>query len=352
MRAAFVLARLALRRALPWPLFACVTVVLVLGVLPGAALPDSVAVEDLALGRMLARARVWIISGALAVLVCVPRAAVAGAAARKVDGDFLAASPLPRWVDALATWLGTAGAGCAVLLVGAACAEVAAGGTGPALGRVETFANPQLRLVENIGARWELPPSAALRSASDDPGARLSLEVLALPREGPATILSAFIDAQPKAGTAIERLLSGRTRLYLPLPAGEQHALIVQRDDRGASAVVPSGTVELSRPAPFGERSATLRLLSGGSVALAAACALALGFSTWVAAWIAALGVLAAFALPSVLGLASPSGARIGPLLMGEVPTALGAVELLSWSGVTALGLVLASSARGRKREG
>ena len=349
-RAWLLLMRLALRRVLPWPLLACVLVALVLVALPGASMPEAVVVEAESLARMLARARVWIATGTMVALVCVPRAALAGAEARASEGDLLSASALPRWIEVTATWFGTLCGGLLLLCLGALAAEFAAGGNRAAWSRTVQLENPTLSLVQDREARWDLPSSPAFQAAAGDPRALLALDAVALPDAGPATILSAYVDAEQRPGPQEQRLLSGRGHLRLALGEGERRSLVVQRDDRGALAVIPKGTLALLSPTPWGERSASARLWIGGGLALGVACALALALGTWLQAWIACLGVLSLSLLPALLGLGPLPGARVAALLSGEVPPAIRVTEAAALTLVGVVALLLASSQRGRRR--
>jgi hypothetical protein len=351
IRVALALARLALRRSLGWPLLLGVVIVFTMAILPGASMPEAVTGDTASLGRMLARSRLWMLTGLIVTLLCIPRAASAANAARSLEGDLFSASALPRSIDVLATWCGVASAGMILLVLGAISAELAAGGSGEALSPAANFENPSIRLVERSGARWEIPLDEGLLEQAQDPRARLLVDVVALPWEARSTSFSAHVDADESSGETVRVLLDGRARLSLPLGRGKTRTLEIGRADEGAVAIVPASSIALHLAAPLGERSASLRLFASGALSLLAACALALGLGTWMQAWIASLGVLSLGLTPALLGLHGLPGARIGSLLTGDVPPAMTFPEAAVLLGAILLGLGLAAAARGRRRE-
>ena len=190
-----------------------------------------------------------------------------------------------------------------------------------------------------------------LCACSDHDAPRLSVEALALPMAGPATILTVQVDGAEESAAPVRTLLSDRTRLLVEVPAAGPEALVVARDDRGAGALVPADSVRLLVPAPLGEASASTRLFVRATSLVAILVALALGLATWLRGWIAILGLVAAATVPSLLGSSTGLGLRMGALFQGEVPTALRAHEPAVAALLVLAGLALAASGRGRRRE-
>jgi hypothetical protein len=285
------LALLSLRRALPVGFALALLALLILAARHGwGASPEVLAaLGDEASGRAAARQGAWILGTLVVVPFLVSRAAAAAVRWRETDAAWLttrAASPL-RCLGAtlLGPWL----AAIALLLACLAAAEVAAGGDAPGLRFVRDVDHGPLRLLAE-----ERDASCALLGVeAQDLGPRAVL------RARPALLgqPSARVRAVVRAGDTVlgesEARLTSRQALDVTCstPGTGPLTLSLERPDRGASLVLPHGSLRLLRGGAR-ERAGSLSLCADLMLALAAMSALALGLGAWMRASLAVVAVL------------------------------------------------------------
>jgi len=274
------LARLAARR--------CARPVAVL-TLVAAAAALALQTSDAA---ALARREIWLVLGALALVLLTHATARLTADWRERDADAFGGAPRTRVEIAAMLWLGawftgTLGAASLALL-----AEVRAGQSAPApreLGRTE--------LVGFGAARDDLRWSARLTPPA---GARaLELELGFI-----ATDVASTLELRATRGTLTTRtveVISAPTRLKVELPAGDGEVAFELARTAGAGVVYSASGAALWLASDADARLASAQFTLHALVGLAAWCALALALGVLLPPSLAAATTLVLSA-PSALG--------------------------------------------------
>ncbi len=340
------LALLALRRTLPRGFLFFALAVLAVAALRDWGVSAVVldAVGDDASARAFARQGVWLLLGVFLLPALVLRAGGTIPRWRRTDSDWLASRAVGHGTVVLSTFAGIWAAGAALILAGAVCAEIAAGGSPPAWRLVRTLEHPALVLFDEDEAR------CALADLADVPrGARLRLRPTVLPGAGPSADVEFRVRAGGASSTASARL-AGRTSIELPLELDGADAaeLELRRVAPGAIVVLPRGSASLLTPAAS-ERQATLGMAARVLLLVGAWVALALGLGAWVQGPIAAALVLCAWLFPWFWN-AAPQWFPGGDLFLaaivvgdGLVPAPLSASTLAGFLACVGGGLLLAT---------
>jgi hypothetical protein len=352
------LALLALRRVSPRGRRVAGAALTLLWLASGGAGIGATGVLDEQPLRAARRSTAWIVFGCLFVPILFHAAADTGRRWAAGDRDWIGARAVSHACFAASTWLGLWLFGALAAAAVAGLGELAAGGDGPSARRLASLSAPSAILVTaDARAAWVLEDGAgALR-----PGRRLQAELLATPGAGP-TAPVAFTCRRRSGGetSRVEGIVSGRTRLELPLPEGGGDVeLVLERRGPGCGVAILADSLALFEPVPS-ERAGSLALLLRVLVWLGAWSAVALGLGAWMRP-MAAAALTLALQLPTWSADADGAarlfpGVRLGRALdlvgAGRVPVAPGATELLGLVLLAALGCALAVSglARGGPR--
>ncbi len=298
----------------------------------------------------LTREGMWTLLAIVIAASSVGRAAVVLSGHRSNELDWIAASPMRRGSWLASTWLGATLASTAFVALAALGVELRAQHGEPGTSFVHSIATPPIAVVETKRAmHWSL----AADSLEAPEGARLRMR-FAVAGGGS----SAFVRvALHRGGATVEKTFTVglRAPVELALPKGEGDALFeLERLEDGALVVLDPHGLELVAP-NASERLASAAIAVRTALGLAAAIALALGFSSWVSAPSAFAAVVALwipFWLAERPSVWCPGGDvfvaldRIGEAIAPEVAPPQAFVGALA---AVAVGLSLGSLARWRR---